>query len=111
MEGHPARPVVSTMNENQLRSTHAAPARADLTPAERWVLIGLALVGTVTAAVGLPQAQDRFWASWLLVSYSALGIGLSGLCFVAIHYTTGASWSVVVRRVAEAFAGLIPLAV
>jgi len=37
-------------------------------------------------------------------SVSALGLGLSALCFVAIQYTTGASWSVAVRRVAEALA-------
>ena len=48
------------------------------------------------------------WASWLLVAYYALGLGLAGLCFVAIHYTTGATWSVAIRRVPEALAGTLP---
>ncbi|PWT81654.1 MAG: hypothetical protein C5B57_10040 [Blastocatellia bacterium] len=95
----------------RMRPTQVAPLPAELTAAERRVLIGLSLIGAVTAAIALPQAAERFWASWLLVSYCALGTGLSGLCFVAIHYTTGASWSVVIRRIAEAFAAMIPLAV
>ena len=33
------------------------------------------------------------------------GLGLAGLCFVAIHYTAGSSWSVAIRRVPEALAG------
>jgi hypothetical protein len=34
---------------------------------------------------------------------------LAGACFVAIHYTTGASWSVAIRRVPEAMAATLPL--
>lgn len=56
------------------------------------------------------MAPHQMWAHWLLVSYYALTLGLGGLCFVAIHYASGATWSVAVRRVPEAFAGLIPLA-
>jgi Ni/Fe-hydrogenase subunit HybB-like protein len=113
MEGDPARPVVQAMSgeSDRVSPTHVTLPRAELTQTERLTLIGLALVGAVTAAIGAPQAAQRFWASWLLVGYFALGVGLSGLCFVAIHYTTGASWSVVIRRIAEAFAEAIPLAV
>jgi hypothetical protein len=51
------------------------------------------------------------WASWLLVAYYSLGLGLAGLCFVAIHYTTGSTWSVAIRRVPEALAGTLPFAI
>jgi len=44
---------------------------------------------------------DLLWASLLLVSYYGVGLGLAGLCFLAIHYTTGATWSSALRRVAE----------
>jgi hypothetical protein len=72
---------------------------------------GLAAIGVIVAAIGAVLSPDRMWASWLLVSYYALGLGLAGLCFVAIHYTTGASWSVAIRRVPEALAGTLPFAV
>jgi hypothetical protein len=80
--------------------------------ATRWrsVFRALAAVGVVTAAVGALTTPDRMWANWLLVSYYALGLGLAGLCLVAIHFATGSSWSVAVRRVPEALAGTIPFA-
>jgi hypothetical protein len=84
--------------------------RVDLAPRTRRTLIGLAIVGAVTAAAGALMAPDRMWATWFLVGYYALGLGLGGLCFVAIHYTTGASWSAAIRRVPEALAGTLPFA-
>ena len=70
--------------------------------------MGLAAIGVLTAAAGAFMAPDRMWASWLMVAYYALGLGLAGLCFVAIHYTTGSTWSVAFRRVPEALAGTLP---
>ena len=88
----------------------SAPCASSSAAVERRRLIALAVLGAIIAAAGAVLAPDRMWASWLLVSYYALGLGLAGLCFVAIHYTTGASWSVAVRRVAEALAGTLPFA-
>jgi hypothetical protein len=84
--------------------------RVELTSTERLTLTTLAVLGAMDVAAGVVLAPDRMWAGLLLVSYYALGLGLSALCFVAIHYTTGASWSVAVRRVAEALAGTLPFA-
>ena len=78
---------------------------------ERKTMIGFAAIGAIVAALGAVVAPDRMWASWLLVSYYALGLGLAGLCFVAIQYAAGATWSVAIRRVPEAMAGTIPFAV
>ena len=78
---------------------------------ERSGLVTLAVLGAAAAAAGAAMNPDRLWASWLLVGYYSLGLALSGLCLVAIHYTTGASWSVVVRRTAEAMASTLPLGV
>ena len=77
---------------------------------ERITMVGLLLIGAATTAAGVMLAPERLWASWLMVAYYTLGVGLAGLCLVAIHYTTGASWSVAVRRVAEALAGTLPFA-
>jgi hypothetical protein len=74
----------------------------------RTALIALAAIGALTALAGAFIAPARMWASWLMVAYYALGLGLAGLCFVAIHYTTGSTWSVAIRRVPEALAGTLP---
>ena len=60
---------------------------------ERVTMIALAIAGAITAVVGGAMAPERLWASGLLVGYYIVGVGLAGLCFVAIHYTAGATWS------------------
>jgi hypothetical protein len=50
------------------------------------------------------------WANWLLVSFYALTLALGGICFVAIHDASGATWAVALRRAPEALAALIPVA-
>jgi hypothetical protein len=82
-----------------------------LTGIERLTLISLLIIGVVTAVVGVGVAPERLWASGLLVSYCILGVGLAGLCFVAIHYAAGARWSVAIRRVAEALAATLLLGI
>ena len=89
---------------------NADPTRVRLAPRAHQGLIGLTAIGAIVAAAGAVMAPDRMWANWLLVAYYALGLGLAGLCFVAIHYTAGASWSAAIRRVPEALAGTLPFA-
>jgi hypothetical protein len=84
--------------------------RLEIAPRTRQALIGLAVIGAVVAGAGAVMTPDRMWASWLLVAYYALGLGLAGLCFVAILYTSGATWSGAIRRVPEALAGTLPFA-
>src|SRR5438876_10395631 len=112
MESDLARPNIPAMNVtgSRMPPSQAQLQRLELKSSEYRTLIALGLIGAVIAAVGMQKGTDGFWASWLLVAYYALGLSLSGLCFVAIHYTTGASWSVAIRRVAEAFAEAIPVA-
>jgi hypothetical protein len=73
-------------------------------------LIGLTTAGAAAAIVGAASEPSRMWANWLLVSYYGLTLALGGLCFVAVHYASGATWAVAVRRVPEALAALIPFA-
>jgi hypothetical protein len=80
-----------------------------LSSRERSTLLALAALGAAAAAAGAVRQPDRVLAGALLVSQYAMGLGLAGLCFVAIHYTTGASWSVAIRRVPEALAVTLPL--
>jgi hypothetical protein len=76
----------------------------------RLTLVALAAVGAIAAIAGAAIDPDRMWANWLLVSYYALTLALGGLCFVAIHYASGATWAVAIRRVPEALAGIVPFA-
>jgi hypothetical protein len=71
---------------------------------------GLAIVGGVTLADGLYRAPQRTWINVLLVSYYLVGLGLGGLLLVALHYVTGARWSLPLRRVPEAMTAVLPVA-
>ncbi|MDP6418335.1 MAG: quinol:cytochrome C oxidoreductase [Candidatus Krumholzibacteria bacterium] len=63
------------------------------------------------AIFGLVLAEDatRFFASWLLSFVFFLSLSLGALFFVLIQHVTSASWSVVVRRLAEGIAGNFPV--
>ena len=66
----------------------------------------LGLVASLALAAGDP---GQFYFSWLVAFLFYLTIALGGLFFVLTHYVTKASWSVVVRRMAEALTGSLPL--
>src|ERR1700680_2531752 len=70
----------------------------------------LAVVGGVTLAAGLFLVPQRTWINVLLVSYYLAGLGLGGLLLVALHYVTGARWSLPLRRVPEAMTAVLPVA-
>jgi hypothetical protein len=70
----------------------------------------LAVLGSLTLAVGLLQMPERTWAQLLLISYYLVGLGLGGLLLVALHHVTGARWSQVLRRIPEAMTAVLPLA-
>jgi hypothetical protein len=88
--------------------TSIAPRPAALRPAAFKAFAALAIVGAAAAALGLVMAPERMWAGWLLASYFVTGLALAGLLFVAIHYASGATWGVAIRRVPEALASTLP---
>ena len=83
----------------------------ELSPRMRGTLLALAAAGAVAVVAGAFVDPARMWANWLLVSYYALTLALGGMCFVAIHYATGATWAVALRRLPEAMAGVLPFTV
>ena len=89
---------------NPVEPTYRLPAKAVL------LFQGLALVGGITLVVGLWLTPQRTWANVLLLSFYLVGLGLGGLLIVALHYVTGAQWSVPLRRVPEAMTALLPVA-
>ncbi|MFM9945423.1 MAG: quinol:cytochrome C oxidoreductase [Bacteroidia bacterium] len=52
---------------------------------------------------------SRFWANMLVNSYYFLLFAVGGLFFVALNYVANAGWAVMVKRVAEAMSGFIPI--
>ena len=67
------------------------------------------ITGLAAAAIGLFTDAHTFWASYLVAFAFWLTIGLGGLFFTLLHHLTGAVWSTVARRVAEALSMILPL--
>lgn len=70
------------------------------------ILAGLGAAVLLAGATFDPAAT---WPALLLVSLFGLGLGLAGLLVVAIHYTTGAGWDVVIRPLARVLGTLVPV--
>ncbi len=64
------------------------------------------LVVSFALGAGPPQ---QFYFSWLVAFMFFLSLALGGLFFVLTHYVARASWSVVVRRMAENIMATLPL--
>ncbi|HEY2923944.1 MAG TPA: hypothetical protein VGJ98_03135 [Candidatus Eisenbacteria bacterium] len=74
-------------------------------------LFGLmVLIGVVTFILEVNTDPTRAYAAWLHNYWVFLCLGLAGTFFTAIHYLTGATWSVAVRRIADAFSSFVPIA-
>jgi len=67
------------------------------------------VLGLVLSAVGLTMDRAAFFQAYLIAFTYFTTIALGGLFFVLIHFLTGAVWSVVVRRIAENLASLLPV--
>jgi uncharacterized membrane protein YczE len=68
------------------------------------------LIGVVSFFVERQADPTRAYAGYLLGYWYFLSLGLAGTFFTALHYIVGATWSVVVRRVAESFTSYLPVA-
>jgi len=72
-----------------------------------WLMI---LIGAVTFSLEVSSDPTRAYAAWLHNYWVFLLLGLGGTFFSAIHYLVGATWSVAVRRIADAFSSFVPVA-
>jgi hypothetical protein len=81
-------------------------------PSRSWRVSAQALAGVAafTIGVGLAASPARTWPNLLLADVYLLSVALSGALFVAIQYLSGAGWSVVLRRIAEAMMSALPVA-
>ena len=85
--------------------TRRIPQRvARLSERMTWIAAG----GAAVLLAGLWLSPERAWAALLAGSFAMVCLGLAGLVFVAIQYASGAVWSIVLRRVAEAMTAALP---
>lgn len=73
-------------------------------------LIALALAALAFSFLGLRGGgASHFMLAYVTSFTFYLTLSLGGLFFVLMHHLTGARWSIVLRRLAESFAMLLPL--
>ena len=76
----------------------------------RAAALALAGLGVATIATGLAWSPARTWPNLLLADVYLLSMALSAALFMSIQYLSGAGWSVVLRRIAEAMMSGLPIA-
>jgi hypothetical protein len=101
-------------------SAHAAPHPAPVRAAAPLAVPGgikamfgiFILLGIASFLIEYYGGGDatRAYAAFLLGYVYFLFLAVAGVFFTALHYLVGATWSVVVRRVAEAFTSYLPYA-
>ncbi|MFI5143405.1 MAG: quinol:cytochrome C oxidoreductase [Thermoanaerobaculales bacterium] len=72
------------------------------------VVGGATLAASVALAALQPEGWRRFFFAYLQSFVFFLSLSLGALYFVVLHHLTRAGWSVVVRRIAEALAAVLP---
>ncbi len=66
-----------------------------------WIALAVGLIGLSAAVAGYFVDQNRFFHGYLIAATYWVSLGLGGLFFTMLHHLTGATWSVVVRRISE----------
>lgn len=78
-----------------------------LTPTVERCARVLTVIGAITVIGGAIVQPQLMWASVLMVSFLVVSFALSGVLMIALQYLTGAGWSIALRRISEAMAGLL----
>lgn len=74
------------------------------------ILIGVAALGWVLLVAGYFIDHERFHHSYLVSSVYATTFAVGALFFVMIQHLSGATWSVVIRRISESLMMMLPVA-
>jgi hypothetical protein len=72
--------------------------------------LGLFALAALSAVAGILRSPLRAWSNLLLCELYILCLALAGALFISIHHLSGAGWSAVLRRVAEAMMSGLPVA-
>ena len=71
--------------------------------------LALGIIGAIASLVGYYLNPEQLFHSYLVAYEFWLTIALGALFFVMLHHLVGARWSIVLRRLAETIAQVIPL--
>ncbi|HMN94849.1 MAG TPA: hypothetical protein PKC43_01080 [Phycisphaerales bacterium] len=69
-----------------------------------WIVGGVGIVAALAWAFLSGSGAERIGRVWIVTYSFVLSIALGGLFFTIVQHLTRAGWSVVVRRIAEAYA-------
>ena len=72
------------------------------------IALVISLVGIITSIAGYFIDHDQFYHSYLIALVYWLTIGLGALFFTMLHHLVGATWSIVLRRLAENIMSALP---
>lgn len=73
------------------------------------VALAVALFGAAGSIIAVAVDSRQFFHSWLVAYVFWFSLGAGSLFFVMLHHLVGATWSVVVRRLAENVMAVFPL--
>ena len=73
------------------------------------LLLGFIGIGIISLIIGFWLDAPRAWAGLLVLTFFIITISLSGSFFTAFQFVSGASWSVVIRRVTETMVSALPI--
>jgi len=65
------------------------------------VTLVIGILGLIGSGLGWLNDAPRFYHAWLTAFVFWVTIALGGMFFTLLHHLTGATWSVVIRRIAE----------
>ncbi len=70
--------------------------------------MGFIGIGIVSLIVGFYVNSHRAWGGFLVLIFFLLSLGLSGGFFASVQYISGATWSLVIRRISEVMFSILP---
>ncbi len=73
------------------------------------VALATGIAGLLLSVAGLLTDADRFFFSWHVAFGFWTTLALGALFFTMLHHVTGAVWSIVLRRAAEALSMTLPV--
>jgi len=73
------------------------------------VFAAAGLIGLLVSLIGAFVSPQQFGFSWLVACMYFFTLSVGALFWVLVHHATDAEWSVVVRRVLENVAALVPV--
>jgi hypothetical protein len=69
------------------------------------------IVGLILSFIGFIVNSGQFYYSWLVAFMFWASIGIGALFFTMLHHLVGARWSIVLRRISESIAWVLPFMV